>query len=233
MIMGWFSHQSRIVGGIAVFLISFSFCDGIPAVSGADIEIEANLGDTINLHGFSYVGDSIYLFLTGPGLPENGVTLTDTSLRADQGQFTVVGVDDNQEWTYNWKTSRIDAEIDPGTYTVYATSEPADLSHLGGSASYKTLSVFLKDSGVSKVSIGAEHVYTLKPDEDDSTPIPAPPMNITTATPVTTSPPPTSAIPVTLVQTASPTTRADTGPWVALTALFCGICLISFFKIRP
>jgi hypothetical protein len=209
-------------------LLSFQ----VPAVSGADVEIEAAMGDTVTLHGFSYTGDSLYMFLTGPGLPENGVTLTDTSLRADQGHFTVVGVDDNQEWVYYWKTSRIDAQIDPGTYTVYATNEPSDLSNLGSSASYKTVSVFLKDSGVPKVSIGAQHVYTLKPEENDSNPLFAPPITITAATPVVTSPPPTPATTATLVEMAAPTTRADAGSWGAVTALFCGICLFSFLKVR-
>ena len=54
-------------------------------VSAADASIEAELGDTLNLHGLSYTGNSVYLFMTGPGLPENGVTLTDVSQLADQG----------------------------------------------------------------------------------------------------------------------------------------------------
>ena len=134
--------------------------------------MEGYLGETITLHGFSYVGNSVYLFLTGPGLPDNGVTLTNTDLRADQGQFTVVGVDDNQEWSYTWKTSRIANEIDYGTYIVYVTNEPVDKAHLGGTSSYKTLKIFLKDSGVSKVSIDDGTSYTLKPEEHVSTPPP-------------------------------------------------------------
>ncbi|MFA6225524.1 MAG: hypothetical protein WC620_04930 [Methanoregula sp.] len=45
------------------------------------------LGDTINLHGYSFVGDQVSLFFTGPNLPENGVSLTDPTQRADQGSF--------------------------------------------------------------------------------------------------------------------------------------------------
>ena len=195
--------------------------------------MEGYLGETITLHGFSYVGNSVYLFLTGPGLPDNGVTLTNTDLRADQGQFTVVGVDDNQEWSYTWKTSRIANEIDYGTYIVYVTNEPVDKAHLGGTSSYKTLKIFLKDSGVSKVSIDDGTSYTLKPEEHVSTPRPAPSMNITNTTPAVTLPPPTTAIPVTPVQTTVPATRAGAGPWVAVTALICGVCLVSFLKARP
>jgi hypothetical protein len=206
----------------------------IPAAAGADIEMEGYLGETITLHGVSYIGDNVYLFLTGPGLPENGVTLTNTDLRADQGQFTVVGVDDNQEWYYTWKTSRIDNEIDPGTYIVYVTNEPVDKAHLGGTSSYKTLSVFLKDSGASKVSIDAGKSYTLKPEEHVSTPRPAPSMNITNATLVVTSPIPSATVLATTAPATIPaTTRAGTAPWAVVIALLGCVWLVSFLKVRP
>ena len=218
---------------ISILLLVISTFGLFVPVTAADIEMEGYLGETITLHGYSYVGDSVYLFLTGPGLPVNGVTLTDVSQRADQGHFTVVLVDDNQEWTYFWKTSRIDSEIDPGTYTVYVTNEPADLTHLGSSRSYKSLSVFLKDSGVPKVSINASHAYPLNPEEDVSTPHLAPSMNITNATPVATTPPITTTITAIQVQKTVPTTRASLGPWTAMMALLCCTGLLSFLKRRP
>jgi hypothetical protein len=228
MIMNQFQIHSSFVAGIIFCILCLIVSPG----SAADIDMEGYLGETITLHGFSYVGDSVYLFLTGPGLPENGVTLTNTDLRADQGQFTVVGVDDNQEWTYIWKTSRIANEIDYGTYIVYVTNEPVDKAHLGGSSSYKTLKIFLKDSGVSKVSIDDGTSYTLKPEEHVSTPRPAPSMNITNTTPAVTSLTPATAMPVTPVQTTVPATRAGYGPWVAVTALICAVCLVSSLKVR-
>jgi hypothetical protein len=214
--------------GVVIFLLCFL----VSPVAAADIEMEGYLGETITLHGVSYIGDSVYLFLTGPGLPANGVTLTNTDLRADQGQFTVVGVDDNQEWTYVWKTSRIANEIDPGTYIVYVTNEPVDKAHLGGTSSYKTLSIFLKDSGASKVSVDSGKSYTLNPEEHVSTPRPAPSMNIINVTTTATSPSPTAPIPAAPVQTASPTTRAGTGPMVIVIALLGCICLFSHLKDR-
>jgi hypothetical protein len=229
MIMNPFLIHSPLTAGIILCFLCLIVSPG----SAADIDMEGYLGETITLHGFSYVGDSVYLFLTGPGLPENGVTLTNTDLRADQGQFTVVGIDDNQEWSYSWKTSRIANEIDYGTYIVYVTNEPVDKAHLGGTSSYKTLRIFLKDSGVSKVSIDDGTSYTLKPEEHVSTPRPAPSMNLTNTTPAVTSSPPTTVIPVTPVQTTVPATRSGAGPWAAVTALICGICLVSFLKTRP
>ena len=132
MIMNSVSTLSRVSSGIVILLLCLAPCLLVIPAAAADIEMEGYLGETITLHGSSYIGDKVYLFLTGPGLPANGVTLTNTDLRADKGQFTVVGLDDNQEWTYIWKTSRIASEIDPGTYIVYVTNEPVDKAHLGG-----------------------------------------------------------------------------------------------------
>lgn len=227
-----FQCRFRTLGKTVSILLCLLLVLLIPAASGADADIVATLGDTIALHGFSYVGDKVFLFMTGPGLPANGVTLTNTALRADQGQFTIVGLDDNQEWTYLWKTSRIDSEIDPGTYTVYVTNEPVDFSHLGGSSSYKTLVVMLSESNEPKISIGAEHVYTLNPEENDSTPFPAPLINITSAT-ATTNPIPTTTATTVPIQTTVPTTRSANAPLTAVISLLSGVCLVSFLKHRP
>jgi hypothetical protein len=225
--MNLFPAPSRYASGIVICLL----CLFALPVTAADIDMEGYLGETITLHGYSYVGDSVYLFLTGPGLPENGVTLTNTDLHADKGQFTVVPLDDNQEWTYIWKTSRISNEIDPGTYVVYVTNEPVDKAHLGGTSSYKTLKIFLKDSGASKVSIGSGNTYTLNPEEHVSTPRPAPSVNITTETPIITSlpstPPTTTPVPTTV-----PATRSGSGLSVVIVALACCAGLVMIQKTR-
>ena len=69
----------------------------IPAVWAVSDSIQASMGDVIPLHGVWYSGDSIYLFLTGPNLPANGVSLNDVTQRADQGSFTMVDVDADQQ----------------------------------------------------------------------------------------------------------------------------------------
>jgi hypothetical protein len=214
-----FSSRSTIVAGITIILLGLLSILLIPVAAGADVEIEGFLGETFTFHGFSYVGDYVYLFMTGPNLPVNGVTLTDISQRADKGQFTVVPVDAKQEWTYIWKTSRIASEIDAGTYIVYVTNEPADLSHLSDTSSYKTYSVFLKDSGLPKVSIKAEHAYTQNPADYVSTSM-ARSVNITSPVPTVSTAPPVTTIPETS-QTASPVTRAGTGPLNVMIALLC------------
>lgn len=173
------------------------FC--IP-VTAADVSYEAEFGDVINLHGVSYTGNTIYLFMTGPGLPENGVTLTDVSQRADQGMFTQVDVNSDQEWSMKWYTHRIENEIDPGTYIVYASTEPVDKSNLGGSSTYQTLEVHFKKSTTQRVSGGSGTTYTLNPEEHTSVKMPAIVGTTSTPTPEPTTEPPTPA------QTPHPTT---------------------------
>ena len=212
---------------LAGLLCTLVFLAG--AASGADVDMTGYLGDTFTLSGYSYVGNNVYLFMTGPGLPAGGVTLTDVSQRADQGHFTVVGVDENQQWTYRWDTQHLAPQIDAGTYIVYVSNEPADALHLGGSSSYKTYSFFLQESDISKVSIGAQHSYTLNPEEHTSTMNPVPPVNLTTV-PITTP------LPVTTNASPSPTTppptRSGTGGGMVVTALVLCISSAAFLKAR-
>ena len=189
-------------------------------VSAADSNIEAELGDTLNLHGVSYTGSSVYLFMTGPGLPENGVTLTDVTQRADRGKFTQIDLDSNQEWSYRWNTARIDNQINAGTYLVYVTNEPVDKAHLSGSSSYKTLEVYLKESTTSQVSVDSGATYTLSPEMHSSVQVPTlaitSPIPTSTPTPTPMTPQPTAA-PVTPV----PTKKAP----LPLTPVFLAVLL--------
>ncbi|MEI7858008.1 MAG: hypothetical protein WCH85_10965, partial [Methanomicrobiales archaeon] len=127
--------------------------------------------------------------MTGPGLPENGVTLTDVTQRADQGKFTQIDLDRNQEWSYRWNTARIENEINAGTYLVYVTNEPVDKANLGGSNSYKTLEVYFTESTTSRVSSSGGITYTLNPEMHSSVSVPT--LAITSPTP-TPTPSPTS-----------------------------------------
>ena len=187
-------------------------------VSAVDANIEAELGDTLNLHGVSYTGGSVYLFMTGPGLPENGVTLTDVSQRADQGKFTQVDLDSNQEWSFRWDTSRIENEINAGTYLVYVTNEPVDKTQLGGSGSYKTLEVYLKESTTSRVSVGSGATYTLRPEMHSSVQVPT--LAITSPAP---TPAPLTAPPTAAPATSLPTTKASLTPVPVFLAVLLGM----------
>jgi hypothetical protein len=100
------------------------------------------LGDTIPLSGNSYGSQTVYLFLTGPNLPANGVALDNINARADEGHFTQVSVDSNDHWTYKWGTNAMGGSLDAGTYTVWVVNGPNDRSHLS-TADYSTISVTL------------------------------------------------------------------------------------------
>jgi hypothetical protein len=106
------------------------------------------LGDTIPLSGYSPESSTVYLFLTGPNLPSNGVALDDISSRADQGGLTKVRVDDQDRWVYRWDTHAVGGRLDPGTYTVWVASEPVDRSHVSN-ANYRTFPITLAQPGIA------------------------------------------------------------------------------------
>ena len=184
------------------------------------------LGETIALSGVLYNGDTIYLFMTGPGLPANGVPLTDTTKRADQGDFTIIGVGSDQHWSYKWDTSKLENQIDPGTYLVYAVNAPADASSLAGH-SYQTLSVYLKDGMRAKdrVSVGGKYTLNLA-DDDPETLQPTP--TVTTAPPTS---PPVTTLPETTLATAAPvpvtTKKSPVPPVIPMIALAAGAFCIA------
>ncbi|MEI8331354.1 MAG: hypothetical protein WCF90_06870 [Methanomicrobiales archaeon] len=134
-------------------------------VAVTDANIEAELGDTLNLHGVSYSGSKVYLSMTGPSLPRNNVTFSDVTQRDDKGKFTRIGLDSNQEWFYRRDTSRIMNEIKYGKYLVCVSNEPADKSQLGGTNTYKTLEIYFTEYTPLRVSYsGSGTTSTLTPE---------------------------------------------------------------------
>jgi hypothetical protein len=117
-------------------------CLSLTSFASASLGIEAYRGDTITLQGYSYGSPTVYLFLTGPNLPVNGVALHDITARADEGHFTEVSVDGNDHWVYKWGTNTIGGGLDTGTYTVWVVNGPNDRSRLND-AEYRTISVEL------------------------------------------------------------------------------------------
>jgi hypothetical protein len=211
--------------GMALVMVILALCCAISVVSAADASYEGYLGDTIALQGESYSGNQVYMFMTGPGLPENGVTLTDVTQRADQGQFTIVPLDNTQHYLFKWNTQRIHTEIDPGTYTVYVVNEPVDKAHLIP-GSYQTLSVYLKkDTSISQVSINVGASYTLNPEMHSSTIISTPvPVNTTTISTTTVA-----TLPPVQNPTSTTTTRAAAQP---ITTAIAVICIIGILLYR-
>jgi hypothetical protein len=226
-----------LTGSFLRIMVLTLLCTGVLAIPvsayGYSTDYEGYLGEIISLHGEAYNSDQIYLFMTGPGLPENGVTLKDTTQRADQGQFTTVGVDSNQQWSFKWDTLKLEDQIDPGTYTVYAVNAPVDKSNLAGH-SYQTLSVYLKDGKLSKdrVSIGTNYAVNLADDDPNVTYTIRP----TVTTPLPTSPPTT--IPVvttapTTVPTPLPTTTKKSPALPGVAVAGCAIAAGLYLSFAP
>lgn len=123
-------------------------------VTASAAGIEAVSGDTIPLSGYSPTSNQVYLFLTGPNLPTNGVALNDITKRADEGHFTVVQVrGEDDSWSYKWSTSNIHGRLDDGTYTIWVVNGPNDRSNLQN-AEYGTISVTLGKPVISASTSG-------------------------------------------------------------------------------
>ena len=126
---------TRWVGVLIVLLVLFS-----GAIAAG--QTQASIGNVVTLSGYSYTGDTVYLFLTGPNLPQNGVALDNINRLADQGGATRVDVDADGHWIYPWYTGAAGGSLDAGSYTVWVADGPADRSHLS-TVDYNTISVSL------------------------------------------------------------------------------------------
>ncbi|MCX6684906.1 MAG: PEGA domain-containing protein, partial [Methanoregula sp.] len=111
------------------------------------------MGDVVKLSGYSYTGDTVWLFLTGPNLPANGVALDNINRLADQGGATRVDVDADGHWTYDWNTGAAGGRLDAGSYTVWVADGPADHSHLS-TVDYHTISVGLSAPSLTEGTSG-------------------------------------------------------------------------------
>ena len=130
---------------IILLLLTCLLLTGTVSAAG----IQAYMGDTVPLSGYSPTSNYVYLFLTGPNLPVNGVALNDITRRADEGGFTKVSVDGmNDMWSYNWHTGSVNGRLDEGTYTIWVVNGPNDRSNLQN-AEYGTISVTLGTPSIS------------------------------------------------------------------------------------
>jgi hypothetical protein len=219
-------HRAPGCGVVVIALLVLVGLWMAAPVSAASDTIEAAMGETINLHGVSYTGDHIYLFLTGPNLPANGVPLNDVTKRADQGAFTTVDVDSDQKWAYHWDTSRLNNRLDYGTYTVYVVTDPVDKSQLAGHP-FSTLSVYLTNPGLSGVSISGGTSYTLRPEEHATVPV-------ITSMPLTALPSPVPTPPATTPVSPPPSQSPSqkSGPGAGLVIMETGAILAVWATFR-
>ncbi|WP_265582373.1 hypothetical protein [Methanofollis aquaemaris] len=79
-------------------------------------------GDEIRLSGTSTDSNDVYLFMTGPGLHADGVSLVTPAKPTSDGAFVRRSVECDDTWEYCWDTSVLADTGELGTYTVYAAS---------------------------------------------------------------------------------------------------------------
>jgi hypothetical protein len=88
--------------------------------------IYAVFGEDIPLGGMAPGSTFIYLFLTGPNLPDGGISLAGGTpvTTGVPASFTRVEVQTDETWAYTWRTGSTGRILDQGTYTIYAVNEP-------------------------------------------------------------------------------------------------------------
>jgi hypothetical protein len=135
--------------GLVVLIAVLALFSGAIAAG----QTQASMGNVVTLSGYSYAGDTVYLFLTGPNLPQNGVALDNINRPADNGGATRIEVDADGYWVYEWNTGASGGKLDAGSYTVWVADGPADLSHLS-TVAYKTISVSLSVPSLTAATSG-------------------------------------------------------------------------------
>jgi opacity protein-like surface antigen len=129
------SRKKRCVLLCFIFIIGISVvCHAQAAVTIiASGDSHYYRGETVHFSGTNKDSNTVFLFLTGPNLPENGARFTptpknDVVINNDAGSFTQVPVNAGGTWSYDWDMTSV--AIDLGIYTVYAVSAPRDKAHL-------------------------------------------------------------------------------------------------------
>jgi hypothetical protein len=135
----------------------------IVAITGTCVaaDITAAIGDKVELKGTALVTDSVYLFVTGPGLAQDGVNpgnMRVPVVTGVPGTFTMVDVV-NDRWTYTWNTARQGFSLKEGLYTVYAVKQPVSKADLKAQ-SYGSTTVALTYGGGPLVTDGTILVST-------------------------------------------------------------------------
>jgi hypothetical protein len=140
--------MNRYIHLITAILLLTGPAIGTPLISAA-------VGDRVPLEGLAPGSDEVYLFLTGPNLPVNGVRLEDISapiISGDPSTFTRTSVE-NDRWEYSWYTRTKGGTPDAGTYTIFIVMKPVGRRELAGSE-YATIMVSLGEPGLMIIPTG-------------------------------------------------------------------------------
>ena len=117
------------------------------------------IGEEIKLSGTNTDSDTIYLFITGPNLINDGEVLKQlpTHVAAFTNRNADVAVKTDDTWEYKWDTSG--CGLDTGAYTIYATSV---LTNGKSSSKYdgdSYTAIKLSDSEYATVSVNLKQPF--------------------------------------------------------------------------
>jgi len=121
------------------------------------------IGDKVDLSGTAYTTNTMYLFVTGPGLDPNGVNPGQMKTSVVTGYpSTFVQVDvENDTWHYIWNTAHQGFSLRDGIYTIYAVSQPVAKNALP--SVYGSIEIILSQGGVSVPASGTVSITTSPP----------------------------------------------------------------------
>ncbi|MFA5269012.1 MAG: hypothetical protein WC379_13655 [Methanoregula sp.] len=136
-------------------LIPFQVTTPVSVTTGVTISASGTRsyyqGEKVVFSGRNYDSDTTYLFITGPGtfttgpgVPDNGGKLTAPRqgvVSGNPGSFDSVKTKADKSWEYVYYTHNIN--VNAGTYTVYAVSQPKANDQLNGVSS-ANVSIILK-----------------------------------------------------------------------------------------
>ena len=105
------------------------------------------IGEEITFSGVNTDSQKVFLFMTGPNLPRNGVNFTDFENVVTAGTFVEVDVEADDTWELKVDT-QTEMNVDAGTYTIYAVTTESNRDQLSG-ATYATTSIVLRKGFVS------------------------------------------------------------------------------------
>jgi hypothetical protein len=131
---------------LRVLMISLAVAALFTSPSIAEQSISVPIGDTLPLSGSAPGADTIFLYLTGPNLPPNGVKLDDIAVPVVTGvpsTFVQTPVSADGTWEYSWSTRTQGGILDAGVYVIYAVSSPTGRLDLTGRNSYAAITVEL------------------------------------------------------------------------------------------
>ncbi|MBP1929268.1 hypothetical protein J2741_001815 [Methanolinea mesophila] len=130
--------------GISLIFVCALISGGF-VVPASAADLYATIGDTIPLNGTALLVDTVYMYMTGPGVPANGARMDNSNaavITGDPSTFTQVPVNDDT-WVFSWNTGRVTGGLAEGIYTVYVATAPAAANDLSG-VKYSDIQIALK-----------------------------------------------------------------------------------------